>query len=67
MRYALVKNDEVINVIEWDGVSEYTPPAGCTLLECTKHQGSEKISAKRKGDKFAKEEPVLDIVGEVLK
>ena len=32
MRYALIKDGKVENVIEWDGVSEYQPPDGYTML-----------------------------------
>ena len=32
MRYAIVKNGIVENVILWDGVSDWTPPAGPTLV-----------------------------------
>ena len=31
-RYALVKDGKTINVIAWDGVSPYTPPAGCVVV-----------------------------------
>ena len=31
MRYAHVINNEVVNVSLWDGVTDYTPPAGQTL------------------------------------
>ena len=32
MRYALIKDGKVENVIEWDGQSEYQPPDGYTML-----------------------------------
>lgn len=32
MRYALIKDGKVENVIEWDGVSEYQPPDGYIML-----------------------------------
>ncbi|MEQ1651078.1 MAG: hypothetical protein ABL897_01170 [Hyphomicrobium sp.] len=31
-RFALVQNGVTINLIEWDGVCEYTPPKGCELV-----------------------------------
>lgn len=31
--YALVRDGVTINVIVWDGVSDYTPPDGCTLVK----------------------------------
>jgi hypothetical protein len=31
MKYALVQNGIVVNVILWDGVTPYTPPEGCEL------------------------------------
>lgn len=35
MRYAIVeeKTLTVVNVIEYDGVSNWEPPRGCTLVE----------------------------------
>jgi hypothetical protein len=30
-RYAIVLNNEVLNVVIWDGVSEYNPVEGTTL------------------------------------
>jgi hypothetical protein len=30
--YALVKGGFVVNIIVWDGVSSYTPPAGHDLV-----------------------------------
>lgn len=35
MRYAMVKDGFVINIIKWDGVSPYTPPEGTTLVPAT--------------------------------
>lgn len=32
MTYAMVQNGVVVNVIEWDGVTPYTPPEGCELF-----------------------------------
>ncbi|MFA6125541.1 hypothetical protein [Sphingomonas sp.] len=32
MMYALVKGGFVVNIIVWDGVSSYTPPAGHDLV-----------------------------------
>lgn len=31
MNYCMVQNGVVINVIDWDGVTPYTPPGGCDL------------------------------------
>lgn len=32
-RYAIVNGSNVvINVIKWDGISTWTPPAGCTAV-----------------------------------
>lgn len=33
MRYAVVKDGIVINLIEWDGQAPYIPPEGSTLLQ----------------------------------
>jgi len=30
--YALVQNGEVVNMIVWDGESEWTPPEGLTAI-----------------------------------
>jgi hypothetical protein len=35
MMYAIVQNDVVINIIEWDGMTPYQPPNGCNLHICT--------------------------------
>ena len=34
-QYAVVENDEVTNVINWDGEEPYTPAEGQELLELT--------------------------------
>lgn len=31
MNYVMVQGGMVINVIDWDGVTPYTPPEGCEL------------------------------------
>lgn len=31
MTYAMVKDGVIVNVIDWDGVTPYTPPEGCVL------------------------------------
>lgn len=38
--YAMMKDGICINVIEWDGVSDYTPPGGATLevYDQSKHE-----------------------------
>lgn len=33
MNYAMVKDGVVVNVIDWDGITPYTPPEGCELYE----------------------------------
>ena len=33
MNYAMVQSGVVVNVIDWDGVTPYTPPEGCDLYE----------------------------------
>lgn len=33
MNYAMVKDGIVVNVIDWDGSTPYTPPDGCELYE----------------------------------
>jgi hypothetical protein len=30
--YAIIENGTVINVVEWDGVSNWSPPSGATAL-----------------------------------
>ena len=34
-QYAIVSNDEVVNVINWDGEEPYTPEEGHELIELT--------------------------------
>lgn len=34
MRYVLVKNNIIVNIIKWSGSSPYTPPADCELYPC---------------------------------
>jgi len=31
MNYAMVQNGVIVNIIDWDGVTPYTPPEGCEL------------------------------------
>lgn len=31
MNYAMVRDGIIVNIINWDGVTPYTPPAGCEL------------------------------------
>jgi hypothetical protein len=33
MNYCMVQNGTVVNLIDWDGVTPYTPPEGCELHE----------------------------------
>jgi len=33
MRYALIKNNKVVNVIKWNGESEYQAPEGAEMIE----------------------------------
>lgn len=33
MYYAIIKDGECLNTIEWDGISEWSPPEGTTLVE----------------------------------
>ena len=33
MNYCMVQNGVVVNIIDWDGVTPYTPPEGCDLYE----------------------------------
>ena len=39
MAYAVVQDGVVVNVIEWDGVTPYTPPEGCELHWCEQTPG----------------------------
>lgn len=32
-KYAIVKDGQVINSVEWDGVSDWTPPKGTELIQ----------------------------------
>lgn len=56
MKYALIKDNEVVNVVEWDGVTPWTPPKGHTLRKCDEAPGLECIKAKwdEKSKKFAR-------------
>lgn len=31
MRYAVLRGDDIENLIEWDGVEKWSPPAGATV------------------------------------
>lgn len=33
MNYAIVQNGVVVNTIEWDGSSAWTPPAGASVVK----------------------------------
>ena len=33
MRYAIIRDGIVENIILWDGVSDWTPPEGCTVRQ----------------------------------
>ena len=33
MNYAMVQNSVIVNIIDWDGVTPYTPPEGCELYQ----------------------------------
>ncbi len=34
MRYAVINNDGiVVNVIEWDGKTQWSPPSGCFVIQ----------------------------------
>lgn len=33
MNYAIIQNGTVVNTIEWDGVSSWSPPAGTTAVK----------------------------------
>lgn len=33
MSYAIIQNGTVINTVEWDGASPWTPPSGATVIE----------------------------------
>lgn len=59
MRYALVCDGEVVNVILWDGEEEYTPAEGCEIVEV-----SDEISigwTRVDGEWVAPEEPAMEI------
>lgn len=33
--YAIVKGQDVINIVVWDGEAEWEPPTGCTAVPAT--------------------------------
>jgi hypothetical protein len=37
--YLIIKNNQVINTVVWDGVSEWAPPEGTTLEIALTHVG----------------------------
>jgi hypothetical protein len=39
MIYAVIKNNEVTNIILWDGVSEWSPPEGTIAVACPDEVG----------------------------
>ena len=32
MKYAVIKDNQVVNIIQWDGISTYTPPNNHQLV-----------------------------------
>lgn len=60
MRYAVLDTTGlIVNTVEWDGKTEWSPPKGCTAVECPPHAG---IGWKRSGkSKWA--QPVADEAG----
>ena len=56
-RWAIVKDDVVANVIVWDGKAEYSPPAGCVMIDTSKTKASLGWKRQGKSKKFA---PDLD-------
>lgn len=50
MKYALIKNSKVVNIIRWDGVEPYTPPADCSTVP---DDGSAWIGADWDGENFS--------------
>lgn len=38
--YAIIENGVVVNVVLWDGDSEWQPPAGTTAVEVTETTGA---------------------------
>ena len=49
MRYAVVQDGVVVNVVMWDGVSEWAPPAACTVVQ----SDTASIGDAYDGEKFA--------------
>jgi len=39
MKYAIIENNEVINVTLWDGVSKWSPPEGTIAVACPDEVG----------------------------
>ena len=37
--YAVILDNEIINIIVWDGVTPYTPMVGAILVECPEGVG----------------------------
>ncbi len=38
-RYGVLSGTEVVNVVLWDGETEWTPPDGCTAVACPDNVG----------------------------
>lgn len=34
MRFAIISNAEVVNIVLWDGVSDWAAPEGCEAVSC---------------------------------
>lgn len=75
MRHAVVKNGIVVNIIEWDGVTEWAPPPGCTTVPDEKldsemggfhgHKGFERLSEVTVDDLESLDEKPVDLAATV--
>lgn len=39
MRYALIQDGKVINVVLWDGLTDWSPGDDVTAIDCADHVG----------------------------
>lgn len=54
--YLVIKDEQVINTVVWDGVSDWTPPEGTTVELAPAHVG---IGWTRVGGEWVAPEPPL--------
>lgn len=66
MRYALInENNEVVNIVLWDGVTELQWPQGCSAVPCTnehEYQWSAKSISPEQSELNAEQQLLLALL-----